>query len=193
MRRTAWPLLRRKIANMGVRGRGWTRARVAGGYGHDWLLRTATNMTDIWANALSEIVSFSLGSETTLDGGSTSTMTFRADDLPSSHVKYFWSLTVVDAVHFRAVPNPLNRFALNQRSPLEYGQDGSLTLYMAPECPPGAPPSNWLPTPRRQNYILTWRAYGPDNGILEGTWFPPAVVRARAYDDLRDQLGEASA
>jgi hypothetical protein len=57
----------------------------------------------------------------------------------------------------RVLPNPMNRFLLNNQSDLEYGQDDSLTLYFAPEKPANAPEGNWLPTPRGQNYRLTFR------------------------------------
>ena len=76
----------------------------------------------------------------------------------------------------RVLPNPLNRFLLNNQSKLEYGKDGSLTLYFAPEKPNDAPEGNWLPTLGRQNYSLTFRFYGPRGGVADGTYYPPPLI-----------------
>ena len=53
--------------------------------------------------------------------------------------------------------------------------DGSLTLYFAPEQPKTAPAANWLPTPKRENYNLTFRFYGPSPDVVDGTYFPPPI------------------
>ena len=106
--------------------------RSTGAYGDDWLGRTIANLVGIWSNTMSEVVYFGGGTATPLSGSDTYTLTFPKDDLPKSHVQYFWSVICVDAVDYRVVPNAQNRFLLNQQSPLVHGGDGSLTLHFAP-------------------------------------------------------------
>jgi len=83
----------------------------------------------------------------------------------------------VAAKHMRVLPNPIDRFLLNNQSDLEYGKDGSLTLYFAPEKPADVSDGNWLPTLGSQNYSLTFRFYGPRGGVADGTYYPPAIQR----------------
>jgi hypothetical protein len=80
-----------------------------------------------------------------------------------------------DAGNDRVIPNPLNRFLLDNRSDLKLNTDGSLTLVFAPRLPDGVPQSNWLPTPAGQNYDLTYRFYAPAKSLIEGRYFPPLL------------------
>jgi hypothetical protein len=153
------------------------RPRVAGNYGPDWLMRTVANLTGIWANTSAEVVYFGNGRAVPLDGADVYTMRFAADDLPSSHAHYFWSVTCVDSTAFRVVPNALQRFVLDSHSQLTTEEDGSITLYFAAQRPVDAPESNWLPTPAGKNYVLTWRSYGPDLQTREGNWFPSPLSK----------------
>ncbi len=141
----------------------WVTLRVAGSYGADWRARTAANLFAIWSNTKTESVWFKAGMTTPLDGSRTYAMTFDKDDLPSSRVRYFWAVTCGD-----------ERW-LGPHSPLRSGDDGSLTLYVAPIPPPGAPEGNWLRTPPGRSYMLTWRSYGPDLATVTGQWSPPPL------------------
>ena len=105
--------------------------------------------------------------------------TFPGEDLPVKYAKYFSSVIAVDSAHKRVLPNLLNRFLLNKESKLEYGKDGSLTLYFAPTQATGAPEGNWLPTLRSKGYSLTFRFYGPRGGVADGTYYPPALQMVR--------------
>jgi hypothetical protein len=82
----------------------------------------------------------------------------------------------VDDREHRVVPNPLDRFRLGARASLAHESDGSLTLYLAPEPPPGAPLGNWLPTPRGRRYDVTLRLYGPSEDVVAGEYFPPPRI-----------------
>lgn len=158
----------------------WIRPAVSGVYGSDWLGRTLINAGGIWANTMEEVVYYkgSLDADgVQLNGTNTYTLTFPKDDLPPKYARYFWSVIAVDPQHMRVLPNLLNRFLLNKESGVKTNADGSLTLYFAPEKPGGAPDENWLPTPKGQDYRLTFRFYGPQGGVVDGTWFPPPLVK----------------
>ena len=171
----AWPRLARRIANLGIRGRGWIRPKIAGTYGEDWLSRTATNLSRPWANNLSEVVCFTAGTDLPLDSGRSYSMTFPSADLPDASVRYFWSMIALDAADLRVMPNVKHRFALTSHSGLERNHDGSLTLFLGSDRPAAVPEANWLPTPAGHQYLLTWRSYGPDAQTRDGAWFPPSV------------------
>lgn len=159
----------------------WVRPKVCGTYENDWLARTCINIGGIWANILPEVLYYKGRIDrtaATLHSDNTYTLTFPKDDLPVKYAKYFWSVIAVDAKHMRVLPNPLNRFLLNNQSKLEYGKDGSLTLYFAPEKPNDALEGNWLPTLGSQNYSLTFRFYGPLGGVADGTYYPPSLQKA---------------
>ena len=158
----------------------WVRPRVCGAFEDDWMARTAVNFAGIWANTTEEVLYYKGGKDNNgeqLDSDNTYTLTFPADDLPAKYANYFWSVIAVDAVQKRVLPNPMNRFLLNNQSKLEYGADGSLTLYFAPKQPADAPEGNWLPTPGSQNYNLTFRFYGPRGGVADGAYFPPMLQK----------------
>jgi hypothetical protein len=81
----------------------------------------------------------------------------------------------VDAAHRRVLPNPLKRYLLNKESKLQYGQDGSLTLYFAAAKPEVAADGNWLPTPKGMGYSLTFRFYRPQGAVATHSYFPPPL------------------
>jgi hypothetical protein len=109
-----------------------------------------------------------------LDGDHDYVLRFGADELPP--VGAFWSVTMYDADGFQA-PNVLDRFAIGDRDPLAYNDDGSLDLYLQHESPGADRESNWLPAPRGPLGI-TMRLYAPAAEALDGRWNPPAVRRA---------------
>lgn len=169
------------IIGHGVIKNGWARPGVVGEYGIDWLTRTLVDYRGLWANVKPEVLYYRGGSDSNgqdLNGDNDYTLTFPKDALPSRFANYFWSVIAVDSTRFRVLPNPKNRFLLNEATKPEYGKDGSLTLYFAAEKPEGAPDGNWLPTPRGQTYRLTFRYYGPIDGVANGTYWPPALIKA---------------
>jgi hypothetical protein len=158
----------------------WARPKVCGNYEDDWLARTCINIGGIWANNLDEVLYYKGRMDSTgatLHSDNTYTLRFPGDNLPPKYADYFWSVIAVDAKHMRVLPNPIDRFLLNNQSDLEYGKDGSLTLYFAPEKPADVSDGNWLPTLGSQNYSLTFRFYGPRGGVADGTYYPPAIQR----------------
>ncbi|HET9217939.1 MAG TPA: DUF1214 domain-containing protein [Terriglobia bacterium] len=158
----------------------WVRPKVCGTYEDDFLARSCVNFGGIWANVLAEVLYYKTATDSAgalLHSDNSYTLTFPRDDLPAKYAQYFWSVIAVDGKHMRVLPNPMKRYLLNNQSRLEYGKDGSLTLYFAPEKPVNAPEGNWLPTPKGQNYRLTFRFYGPRGAVADGSYYPPAVHR----------------
>ena len=92
-------------------------------------------------------------------------------------VEAFWSLTMYDFPNFYLVANPIDRYAIGDRTPgLTYGNDGSVTIYMTKDSPGQEKASNWLPTPDgRFRPIL--RMYQPEKEILDGTYVLPGISR----------------
>ena len=168
------------IIGHGTVQNGWARPGVVGEYGLDYLARTLVNNGGIWANIKPEVLYYrgSLdrdGAE--LSSDNVYTLTFPKDGLPAQYATFFWSVIAVDSHRFRVLPNPLNRFLINNQSKLQYGTDGSLTLYLADQKPADAPDGNWLPTPKGQKYRLTFRFYRPTEGVANGTYYPPSLVK----------------
>ena len=177
IRKQAIPAFHGEILKMGRAENGWMHPRVVGNYRTDYVMRTITNYAGIWANNSKEVVYFTAQG---LDGGQSYTQTFPKDALPRTKTRYFWSVIVVDGVDYKVIPNALNRYLLNKQSPLQFDDDGSLTLAFAPTLPAGIPESNWLPTPQGKKYNMTLRFYGPTKDVSDGKYFPPPVVRTSA-------------
>ena len=59
----------------------------------------------------------------------------------------------------------------------QYGEDRSLTLYLADTKPSDAPEGNWLPTPKGQRYSLTFRFYRPKGAVAERSYAMPPLVK----------------
>jgi hypothetical protein len=184
IRTKAWPELAKAGAIIG-HGRivdGWARPSVVGEYSTDYLTRTLVNRGGIWANIKPEVLYYRGAVDATgadLTGDHAYTMTFPKDELPTRFARYFWSVIAVDSVDFRVLPNPMNRYLLNEATHPQFGPDGSLTLYFATDKPANAPDGNWLPIPKGQTFRLTFRYYGPIDGVANGTYYPPPLVRMR--------------
>lgn len=182
IKETAFPEIAKagQTIGHGVIQNGWARPGVVGEYGLDYTARTLVNSGGIWANIKPEVLYYRGGKDADgedLTGDDVYKMTFPKDELPPRFAKYFWSVIAVDNLRFRVLPNPLNRFLLNDQTHPEYAKDGSLTLYFANEKPSEAPDGNWLPIPKGQTFRLTFRFYGPLDGVANGTWWPPALVK----------------
>jgi hypothetical protein len=160
---------------------GWARPAVVGNYDVDFIARALITYGGIWANVMPEVLYYRAstdGSGARLMGDNNYTLTFPKEQLPQSFAKYFWSVIAVDTTHFRVLPNPKNKYLINREAKPQYNSDGSLTLYFSAEKPANAPDGNWLPTPKGSVYRLTFRFYGPIDGVANGTYFPPPLVKA---------------
>jgi hypothetical protein len=100
---------------------------------------------------------------------------FEAENMPP--VGAFWSTTMYDLEKRLMVANPINRYSIGDRtSGLQYGDDGSLEIYIQHQSPGSDKESNWLPAPYAPFYMLM-RLYLPRIEILNGQYEIPAVQR----------------
>ena len=159
---------------------GWVLPSTSGVYGSNWLVRTLINDGGIWANVPDEVIYFKAFTDVDgmpLSGDHSYKLHFSKDQLPIQYATYFWSIIAVDSVERRVLPNPQKRYLLNKESKLQYGPDGSLTLYFGDKKPADAPQANWLPTPKGVRYSLTFRFYRAKGAVAERTYFPPKLER----------------
>ncbi|WP_328464007.1 DUF1214 domain-containing protein [Streptomyces sp. NBC_00448] len=170
------PLLRWEY-NGPAAGNKWFSPTDNSAFGTDYLTRTALARSNMFENAPHETKYLFTDTDidgAQLDGSRAYTVRFDAGQLPP--VNGFFSMTLYNKHHFYA-ENDLGRYSLGTKNPdLEYGEDGSLTLYVGNTPPDGAPATNWLPAPA-DAFSLYLRAYWPQQPILDGTWTPPRVER----------------
>ena len=156
---------------------GWSIRRAGiGVYGTDYLFRALISMAGLGANLPEDAIYPLIVSD---DAGDVPTserdyvLRFEPGELPP--VDAFWSVTMYDGEGF-PVPNSLDRYALGDRDPLRFGEDGSLDIYVSRADPGPDRRSNWLPAPEGP-LGLTMRLYAPKPEALDGRWSPPPLRR----------------
>jgi hypothetical protein len=96
-------------------------------------------------------------------------------------VDSFWSLSLYEATddgQFFFTDNPLNRYAIGDRTPgLAYNADGSLDIWIGHASPGAERETNWLPAPAGP-FALFMRAYLPKPELLDGAYRLPPVTEA---------------
>jgi len=155
---------------------GWAMMLNVGVYGINYLTRAMVACIGIGANLPSDAVyptTFVDGRGNPLRGTHNYRLHFDVGQLPPAHA--FWSITLYNSESF-LVKNPINRYSLNDRDPLQFNSDGSLDIYIQHELPSKDKVANWLPSPE-DYFNLTLRLYWPDQSVLDGTWQPPAVEK----------------
>jgi hypothetical protein len=108
-----------------------------------------------------------------LNGAGSYLLRFESGQTPPVHA--FWSLSIYDDRQL-LVDNPLDRYAIGDRDPLEFNADGSLDVLIQHRRPVARVESNWLPAPAG-DFSLILRMYWPRAAALDGTWVPPPVTR----------------
>jgi len=158
----------------------WSTILNGAAFGTDYFTRTAVAKSNILVNAAKETRYFyqdqdSAGSR--LNGANKYTVTFAKGQTPP--VNGFWSLTLYNRFHFFE-PNEIKRYSLGTKNQsMKYNADGSLTLYVQSTPPAEEWKNNWLPSPKKGEFSLYIRAYGPKDETINGTWTPPAVAKAK--------------
>ena len=97
-------------------------------------------------------------------------------------VDAFWSLTMYEANkdgHFFFFDNPINRFAIGDRTPgLVRNSDGGVTIWMSRANPTPERRANWLPLPPQAPFRPVFRAYIPQADLVEDVYQLPPFERA---------------
>ena len=164
-----------------VRGKvvnGWQIALDMGRYGTKYAYRAGWTFFGVGGNLPEDAVyPFAEldGDGKPFNGANNYTLHFTKAEIPP--VNAFWSLTMYDDDAY-LVANPINRYALGDRSQLAFDVDGGLTLYIQSDSPGRDKESNWLPAPKDAVFKLALRLYAPKKEVADGTWAPPPVKRA---------------
>ncbi len=166
-------------AAIGTRVNGWTILKDnIGVYGNAYLQRALVALVGLGANPPEDAVYPLLIADADGDpmvGERSYVLHFDADNLPP--VAAFWSVTMYDGEGYQ-VGNELNRFAIGDRDQLAFNNDGSLDIYVQHANPGPDRVSNWLPAPEGPLGV-TMRLYAPEHSVLDGSWSPPPVRKAR--------------
>jgi hypothetical protein len=100
---------------------------------------------------------------------------FAADQM--TPVDAFRSVTINTSPDNQLKDNPINRYAIGDRTPgLRKEADGSLTIHLQKDKPEGAGASNWLPTGDGPFWAIL-RMYEPGAKALAGGYVPPPIER----------------
>lgn len=156
---------------------GWLSSPAnAGHYGTDDLTRAAAAWQYIYVNDAVEALyptAMLDAAGQPLDGRRAYRLHFSAAQLPP--VDAFWSLTLYDGQTQLFAANPLQRYALGDRSEgLVYDADGGLTLHIQRTSPGTDREGNWLPAPAGPFYLIQ-RLYLPQAKALGDDYRLPGV------------------
>ncbi|MGA2837620.1 MAG: DUF1254 domain-containing protein [Acidimicrobiales bacterium] len=166
------------LSTMAAVVNGWQiNTNSIGVYGNFYAKRAIVAMRGLGANPPEDAIYPLLmadGDGNTVVGEHAYVLHFDATELPP--VGAFWSVTMYDEHGFQ-VANELDRYAVGDRDPLRYADDGSLDLYIQHDHPGPEREANWLPAPRGPLGI-TMRLYAPDQVVLNGAWAPPPLRRS---------------
>merc|ERR1712183_266819 len=156
----------------------WHGLRTIGEYGFDYASRADVADVGLGGNLPADAVYYlapSPGYQLTGDH----TITFQANPTspdPAPPVKAFWSITVYGVDKF-LIPSPpdfgnpelgvcnIN----NMNTNITAEDDGSIIIYLQYDKP-SDPDANWLCAPKTDPFIMTFRAYWPDESIIDFTY-----------------------
>jgi hypothetical protein len=100
-----------------------------------------------------------------LDGGNN----YKLVVPPNVPVRDFWAITTYDLVTASYIRDVKRASIDSDMTELTKNADGSVDIYFGPTSPAGKE-SNWLPTDPERRFFLLFRAYGPEAGILDGSF-----------------------
>lgn len=147
--------------------------------GNDYLKRAVAAAAGIYGNNAEEALYIGWHADDhseQLSGECRYRLHFPAGGLPP--VSGFWSVTMYRLPERLLAANPIDRYAIGDRTPgLVLGDDGSLTIAVQRDRPADpAEAANWLPAPDGP-FNCVFRLYGPGPEILDGTWQEPPMIR----------------
>lgn len=150
-------------------------------FGTEYDYRAMVALKGLGANPVSAAIYASANNDSEgkpLKAGGRYKVHFKKGELPPVMKDGFWSITAYGDDHF-LIPNSLNRYCINDRTPFVLNEDGSLDLLIQPEQPKDDDPlkANWLPIGDK-GFHLFLRIYCPDNGKIDGGWKAPTIVES---------------
>lgn len=159
---------------------GWSfPPKGVGNCGEDYLLRAVIARTLLAALPPEEAVyptALVDGTGQALNGKHNYVLRLEKGQTPP--VDGFWSITLYRLPERLFAANPLNRYAIGDRTRgLKYGADGALELFIQHDSPGKDREPNWLPAPQG-DFCLTLRGFLPRKELQEGTWKVPPVKRS---------------
>jgi len=170
--------LQARMRNPAGRVNGWSVfTENIGSYGSSYERRALIALAGIGANLPEDAVYPTAGVDSEgnrLSADKRYVLHFDKAQLPPAGA--FWSVSLYDVQGYQ-VPNDPQRFALGDRDPLKFNEDGSLDLYVQTEAPGTERISNWLLAPKEGSFALTMRIYLPRPEVFSGAWQPPGVRR----------------
>jgi hypothetical protein len=174
-----WKELEAYKDKMGEKINGWMLTLDLGRYGTRYAYRAIWTFSAVGGN-LAEDAIYPLAREDgegqPLTGTNDYTLQYSKEEIPP--VDAFWSLTIYDNESF-LVANPINRYSLSSRDEMNYGEDGSLAIYIQHESPGKDKEANWLPAPSGEIGYLSLRLYVPKKQVLDGKWKPQPVMKVK--------------
>jgi hypothetical protein len=147
--------------------------------GDNYLNRAAGVGAGIFGNSPAEAI-YVGATMTSAKAGQKYVLTFPPGQLPPVEKEGFWSITMYNIPERLLIHNPIERYALGNRSPgLKRNNDGGLSIYLQPESPGKDKEGNWLPTPPEGPFFYVVRLYLPAKSAQDGTWKDPKPVLAQ--------------
>ena len=101
-------------------------------------------------------------------------ITFEAWQVPRA--KRFWSITAYTPDAIELIDNPANKYEVASYEKPAIGPGYAISIYVATECPPGVPATNWLPVASGP-FNLMLRVYGPEGDVAANAYVPPGIQR----------------
>jgi len=165
-----------EINSLGKMVNHWGLTYDMGRYGTRYVYRAAWTFAGIGGNVIEDafypIGLYDADGEP-LSGEHNYTLTFEKGAWPPADA--FWSMTLYDMEGY-LVDNPLDRYAIGDRSGMQPNNDGSLTIYIQSESPGEDKEANWLPAPKTGLFKVALRLYIPQESVINEEWVPPGIV-----------------
>jgi hypothetical protein len=155
---------------------GWAVFRGLGSYGTEYGKRALVALVGLGANLDADAIYPHATMDADgqpLTGDNRYVLRFAPGETPPAQA--FWSLTMYNERQF-FVDNPLDRYAIGDRDPLAFNDDGSLDIYLQHESPGAEREANWLPAPAG-SFNVFLRVYWPKPEMLDGAWVPPGIAK----------------
>ncbi len=161
-------------------GNGWQRTNpLIGDWGVHYLERSEYMKHDFYAGHTQTecfyIVPVSREGHGYFKGDHKYRIHFAKGGLPPVGKKGFWSATANEIPGYFLIPNPVNRYAIRDRTKnLKFNADGSLDIYLQKDQPEPDKVSNWLPLAEGESTV-TVRVYIPEKPLLDGEYKLPPI------------------